>query len=180
VEHVSSWGGTATAVRIARAVKYGQHIAVRFAARFTSLPRGWRIGGLLLARDDGVYLASTYAIVRVRTIRPTTPVFTRVSDEPSISIGPARISASRCSFNPGISRRQVTIHGYRFAVQDQDLQDNKHGVVFSSLCGNHVDGLVVSIGETAAGGSMGLATNVMQRLQVLGTKPADWVTNPLP
>jgi hypothetical protein len=77
-------------VRIARAVKYGQHIAVRFAARFTSLPRGWRIGGLLLARDDGVYLASTYAIVRVRTIRPTTPVFTRVSDEPSISIGPAR------------------------------------------------------------------------------------------
>jgi hypothetical protein len=74
----------------------------------------------------------------------------------------------------------VTIHGYRFAVQDQDLQDNKHGVVFSSLCGNHVDGLVVSIGETAAGGSMGLATNVMQRLQVLGTKPADWVTSPLP
>ena len=175
VEHVPSRGGTATAVRIARAVKYGQHIPVRFASRFTSLPRGWRISGLLLARDDGVYLASTYAIVRVRTIRPTTPVFTGVSDEPRISIGPAKIYASRCSFNPGIARRQVTIHGYRFTVQD-----NKHGVVLSRLCGNHLDGLVVSVTETA-GGRMGFPpTNVMERLQLLGTKPADWVTNPLP
>jgi len=180
VEHVSDRGDTATAVRIARAVEYGQHVPVRFASRFTSLPRGWRISGLQLARDHGVYLASTYAIVRARTIMPTTPVFTGASDEPSISISPPNTYASRCSFNPAISRRQVTIHGYRFAVQDQDLQDNKHTVVFSSLCGNHVDGLVVSVGETAAGGPMGLATSVMERLQLLGTKPADWVTNPMP
>ncbi len=35
--------GPASMVRIARAVAYGQHVPVRFASRFTSLPRGWRI-----------------------------------------------------------------------------------------------------------------------------------------
>jgi len=180
-EHASSPDGTATAVRIARAVEYGQHVPVRFAARFTSLPPGWRISGLQLARDHGVYFASTYAIVRARTIMPTTAVFTGASEEPRISIGPAKIYASRCSFNPAISRREVTIHGYQFAVQDEDLQDNQHGGVSSRLCANHVDGLVVSVAETAAGGPMGFApTDIMERLQVLGTNPANWVTNPLP
>jgi hypothetical protein len=174
---VQSSSGLAATVRIARAVEYGQHVPVHFAARFTSLPRGWGISGILFARVDGVYLASTYRIVKVRTIRPTRPVFTGASDEPTISISPAKVSASRCRFNPGISRRQVRIHGYRFTVQDEDLQDG----VFSSLCGNHVDGLEVSVGETGARGSISFPpTAVMERLKVLGPEPSDWVTNPLP
>ena len=173
---VQSSSGLAATVRIARAVEYGQHVPIHFAASFTSLPRSWAISGILFARDDGVFLASTYRIAKVRAIRPATTVFTGASDEPTISISPAKVSAYSCSFNPGISRRQVSIHGYRFTVQDEDLQDG----AFASLCGNHVDGLVVSVGETAAGGPMAFPpTAVMERLQLLGPEPSHWVTNPL-
>jgi hypothetical protein len=97
-----------------------------------------------------------------------------------VSISPAKVSAYGCSIDPGISRRQVTIHGYRFTVQDQDLQDGKHSAVLSRLCDSHVDGLVVSVTETAVGRMAFSPTDVMERLQLLGTKPGDWVINPMP
>ena len=45
--HGSQWlkDGAATAVRIARGAEFGQHIPFRFAARFTTLPRGWGSSG---------------------------------------------------------------------------------------------------------------------------------------
>jgi hypothetical protein len=175
---VQSSSGAGTAVRIARAVEYGQHVAIRFASRFTSVPRGWRISGLRFAREHGVYLASTYAIARLPAIRPTTPVFAPALDEPYISISPAYSGSFRCGLDPSAPGRQVTIHGYRFTVQDRGIGD---GGVLSVLCSNHVDGLRFSITESAAGGHMGFPpTDVMERLQLLGAKPADWVTNPLP
>ncbi len=182
VQHVSSQRSAATLVRIARAVEYGQRIPVRFASQFTSLPRGWRISGLLFARDYGVYLVSTYQIGKMRKIRPTTPVFAGAWDQPLISISPAT-SASRCDFNPRLSSSQVTIRGYRFKSQRQGGLGVglKHDVVWSYVCGNHVDGLLASIAEFSAAGPMGLSpTAVMERLKLLGIKPADWVTNPLP
>jgi hypothetical protein len=175
---VQSNSGSATLVRIARAVQYGQHVAVRFASRFTSLPRGWRTSGLRFAREHGVYLASTYAIARLPAIRPTTPVFAPALDEPYISITPAIFASSRCGLDPSAPSRQVTIHGYRFTVQGRGIGD---GGVLSVLCSNHVDGLRVSVTETTARGSKGVPpANVMERLQLLGAKPADWVTNPMP
>jgi hypothetical protein len=177
---VQSSSGAGAAVRIARAVKYGQHVAIRFASRFTSLPRGWRISGMRFAREHGVYLASTYAIARLAAIRPTTPVFAPALDEPYISISPANsaISASACGLDPSAPRRPVTIHGYRFTVQYRGIGD---GGVLSVLCSNHVDGLRVSVTETAAGGPMGFPpVEVMERLQLLGARPADWVTSPMP
>jgi hypothetical protein len=179
---VQSGSDQATTVRIARAVEYGQHVPVRFASRFTSLPPGWRISGLAFGRDKGVYLASTYVIARLRTIRPATPVFRNVLDGPHISISPAN-SASHCGFIPQVPVRQVTIHGYRFTVQRSTGGPGPRGkfdLVVSALCGNHVDGLLVWVSDWSVGGPMFPPTEVMERMQLLGPKLANWVTNPLP
>jgi hypothetical protein len=181
VQFVSSQGGATAEVRIARAVEYGQHVPVRFTSRFTSLPGGWRISGLFFARDDGGYLVSTYKIARASTNRLATTVFAGALDEPDITISPAT-STSRCDLDPHIPQRQVTIHGYQFIFQSQAIGvGGKPDMVWSYLCGNHVDGLLVGVTEFSGGRPTGIPlTNVMERMQLLGTNPADWVTNPLP
>ena len=177
---VQSSNGPATAVRIARAVEYGQHVPVKFAARFTSLPRGWRISGILFARDDGVYRVSAIAIARVRAIRLATRGFPGGPDLVVISISPAN-STSSCDSVLHTSDRQVVIHGYRFTFENLRGVGGKQHILWSYLCANHVDGLLVSVAENGAGGPMSFPpTNVMERLQLLGNKPSDWVTNPLP
>ena len=50
-------------------------------------------------------------------------------------------------------------------------------------CGAPVDGLSVNIDELGVGAHphLGLSPmQLMERMQLLGTNPADWVTNPLP
>jgi len=180
VQHLSSQRDAATAARIARAVEYGQHVPVRFASRFTSLPHDWRISAMVLTRKQGLNFASTYTLASPRRIKPGAPVFAASRDEPLISIGPAN-SANRCGLNPHIPVRHVTIHGYPFTTQRFTLlgPGGKFNLVMSDLCGNHVDGLLVWVAEVTVGGPTFPPSDVMQRLQLLGTNPADWVTNPL-
>jgi hypothetical protein len=180
VQHLSSQRDAATAARIARAIEYGQHVPVRFASRFTSLPHDWRISALAFTRKQGVNFASTYSLARPRTIKPGAPVFAASRGEPLISISPAN-SASRCGLSPDIPVRHVTIHGYPFTTQRFTVpgRGGRFNQVMSALCGNHVDGLLVGIAEVTVGGPAFPPSDVMQRLQLLGTNPADWVTNPL-
>jgi hypothetical protein len=185
----------ASAVRIARAVQYGQHIPFRFASRFTSLPRGWRIVALDFGIGEpglvpaGVYWAGSYKILNLRTISPATPVYMgddTSPDVPLIGVAPKVPDSQGCTFI-GPQRqeniRPVTIHSYRFTLAD--LQTREHGQVQSNLqlCGGPVDGLGVYVNEIGAGAQPQLALSplqVMERMQLLGPNPADWVTNPMP
>jgi hypothetical protein len=174
-------------VRIARAVeygqpvpvKYGQHVPITFASRFTSLPRGWRMIGVVFDREDNVYLAWSYTIARLHTISPATPSDSYRPDMPDIQVSPA-FPANNCALRPGSTHRQVTIHGHRFTLSG--VRVKKHGVVvwsYKELCGNHVNGLLASV--EAFGAHPGFPpVKVMERLQLLGARPADWVTNPMP
>jgi hypothetical protein len=186
VEHLSGKGGAATAVRIARAAQYGQHIPFRFASRFTSLPHGWRI--VALAADGS--LGSAYLITRLRTIGPVTlarlqtvsppRLGVAVPNVPYIKVNPS--STNYCGFASWTKTSRVTIRGHRLIYGD--LESGKRGHVLSilALCG-YIDGLVVWVDEIGVGAHPHLALSpiqVMERLQLLGNKPANWVTNPLP
>ncbi len=182
VEH----GDVPDTVRIARAVeigqaapdKYGQHVPIDFATRFTSLQRGWRIIGMLFQRQDGVFLAWDYTIARLHTISPATVA---ADDAPNIAAAPAFPAESCSGRRPGVTYRYVIIGGYRFTLSDLRIKD--HGAVTSELglCGRNPDGLAVGIGETAVGPHLGFTpAKVMRRLQLLGNKSVGWVTNPLP
>lgn len=188
----TSSAGTASMVRIARAVEYGQHVPVRFASRFTSLPRGWRIIALSFDVNNdgagrlpaGIYLASSFSIARLRTISPAnSPGLIPSPNVPSIAV--IRVSRHyHCNPLAGGTTRHVTIHGYQFALSDL-LQPGTHGEVLSelALCRGHIDGLAATVFEAGVGTHPRLVfppTEVMERLQLLGTKPANWVTNPLP
>jgi hypothetical protein len=182
-----------TAARIARGAEFGQHIPVRFAARFTSLPRGWRIVGLYFDSQNGrlpagVYLASGYMLARPQTISAATPdnLGDYTTDEPYLTILPVIPDSAGCRFI-GPERQEkytrMVIHGYRFTLGD--LQSGTHGHVRSNLdlCDAHADGLSVNVSEIGAGAHPHLAlspTQLMERLQLLGNNPASWVTNPLP
>jgi hypothetical protein len=192
LDHQFGRAGAATAVRIARAVEYGQHIPFRFASRFTSLPRGWRIVALHFFADGdgtrrlpGVYFASGYKILRLRTISPETQVnmFDDTSpDVPILTVVPAIPGSQGCLFI-GRSKTTVTIHGYRVTLAD--YQTGSHGHVRSDLqlCAEPVDDLSVAVDETGVGVRPHLAlspTQIVERLQLLGTRPSHWVTNPIP
>jgi hypothetical protein len=193
-EFGASPGGAATVARVARGAEFGQHIPVRFAARFASLPRGWRIVGLNLDSQNGslpagVYLASGYTLARLQTISPATPDnlgdYT-TPDEPVLTVVPVIPDSEGCVFI-GPQREEkytrMVINGYRFTLGD--LQSGTHGHVRSNLdlCDAHADGLSVNIAEIGAGAHPNLAlspTQLMERMQLLGNNPAAWVTNPLP
>jgi hypothetical protein len=182
--------GAATAARIAGTVEYGQHIPFRFASRFTSLPPGWRIIGLRFSADEdlpaSVDRALSYSIARLRTISPATPGDPGDNTYPGmplIVVHPAFPGSPDCVFAGNSKIRQVTIHGYRFALGDSRF--GKHGHVQSELdlCGAPLDGLSVTVDEIGVGVHPHLAlspTQVMERMQLLGSRPARWVTNPLP
>lgn len=193
LDHVFGRAGADTAARIARAVEYGQHIPFRFASRFTSLPRGWRIVALHFFADDdgigrlppGIYLAQGYKILRLRTISPATPVNMgddTSPDVPILTITPAIPGSQGCVFI-GHSKTRVTIHGYRVTLAD--YQTGNHGHVRSDLqlCAEPVDGLSVAVDEIGVGARPHLAlspTQLVKRMQLLGTRPSHWVTNPIP
>jgi hypothetical protein len=188
----TSSAGAASMVRIARAVEYGQHVPVRFASRFTSLPRGWRIVALTFDVNNdgagrlpaGVYLASSFSIARLRTISPAnSPGLISSPNVPSIAVIRVR-RQYQCNPLAGGKTRHVTIHGYLFLLSDL-LQPGTHGEVLSelALCRGHIDGLAATVFEAGVGTHPRLVfppTEVMERLQLLGSKPANWVTNPLP
>jgi len=187
---VASGWNTATTVRVAQAVKfgqqvpakYGQRVPVRFGARFMSLPPGWRlvsvdIGRAVLHGVSGrdLYEADEFTIAKVRTITATTPIYT---DAPMISFS-ADNSASDCGVPVLPNQRpltsHVTIHGYHFTLTSSAAVNPP----YQTLCGSPIDGLAVSITETGAHQEFP-PTKVMDRLELLGPGPAHWVTNPLP
>jgi hypothetical protein len=194
---VQNWfgpSGAATAVRIARTAEFGQHIPFRFAARFTSLPPGWRIVGLYFGSQNGrlpagVYLATGYSIARLRKISPATPDNLGTYDVlgvPVLSVVPVIADSTGCLFVAPKQEKytRLTIQGYRFTLGNL-LQRGRHGHVRSNLdlCDAHADGMSVDISEIGVGPQPHLAlspTQLMERMQLLGNDPAGWVTNPLP
>jgi hypothetical protein len=203
-QQTSGPSGAANVVRIARAMEYGQHVPIEFASRFTSLSRGWRIIDVQFdATNDaagpmpaGVYLASYFTIARLRTISPATPT----GDTPGKPlIGAPTISVVRiprqwhCNSLLGGTVQDVTIHGVQFTLSHSlqaaggyivnNIHTVRHVLSFLALCRGHLDGLAASVYETGVGRHPHLVfppTAVIEHLQLLGTKPADWVTNPLP
>jgi hypothetical protein len=192
LDHVSSRTGAATAVRIARAVEYGKHTPFRFASRFTSLPRGWRIVALQFFADGdgsrrlpGVYFAWGYKILRLRTISPETPVIMgddTSPDVPILTVTPAIPGSQGCLFI-GSSKTRVTIHGYRVTLADYQTGNHGHVRSLLQLCAEPIDGLSVAVDEIGVGARPHLAlspTQIVERMQLLGPRPSHWVTNPIP
>lgn len=186
-----SRGRSATVVRVARNVEFGQHIPVMFPDRITSLPRGWRITGLSTAPPDA-YVVGEYTIGRLRTISPATPggdsdgwnpgqIFIGVG----VGVGPVpRGQGCRSGLiDPSQTKvTQVTVRGYRLLLGDLRTGTRGHVQSHLDLCGT-VNGMPVYVQETGAGAHPHFAlspTQVVERLQLLGDNPANWVTNPLP
>jgi hypothetical protein len=179
-------------VRIAKAAKFGQRIPFWYASRFTSLPSGWRIlaasfsnASDLIGQAPGspsadVYLASSYKILRLRTISPATAVVMgddTVPGVPMLGVSPALSASNGCQ---DTRSKYVTIHGYRFIVSDQKY--SKHRDDYSVQCPD-VDGLTVFADEIGAASHPNWTLSpaqVLERTQLLGPDPADWVTNPIP
>lgn len=184
---LSRAGGTATALRIARAATigphvpsaYGQQAALAFAARFTSIPPGWRIINAGFARVKGRFEVLNYTIARLHTISPPAGGAVDAPDEPFISVSLATNSPGQCGFSPSslgsnVTSGRVTIHGYRFTA----ISTGAGQAPYLQLCGVH-DGLAISVAEWGASQHFS-PTDVMERLELLGPKPDGWVTNPLP
>jgi len=181
-------GASAIVARIAKGAEFGQRIPLSFASRFTSLPSGWRIlAAYFSAGDDGtgspppgVYLAWSYKILRLRTISPATQVVMgddTVPGIPLLGIFPALSGSNGCQ---DTRSKHVTIHGYRFIVSDQ--KSSKHRTNYSLRCGD-IGGLEVLVNEIGAAAHPNWALSpaqILERTQLLGPNPADWVTNPLP
>jgi hypothetical protein len=175
LEHGSRAADTAKDVRVASEVKYGQQVPARygqraplgFAARFTSLPSGWQLMRVYFGGGGHVLLGYSFAIGKVQRISATTQI---PRDSAGLSAAPV-ISANRCV----TGGRLVIIHGYRFRV----LRAGSGKSAYEELCGDHVDGLLVTIGEAGAHPKLSV-TQLMERLELLGPKPANWVTNPMP
>jgi hypothetical protein len=186
LQGVSVTGGGPAAPRIARAVTigqrppplYGQRATLGFAARFTAIPQGWRLINVVFDRVQNRFQVQNYVIARLRTISPVAGDAADVPGEPSISVVPGTRVTRECGFgnphipHPKVTSHHVTIHGGRFTVVS-----TVSGKPYQELCGVH-DGLEVRIGESGAPQAFS-PTQVMERLQLLGPKPGDWVTNPL-
>jgi hypothetical protein len=134
-------------------------------------------------------LATSYSIARLRTISPATPDnlgnYT-TPDEPFLTVIPVIPGSQGCLFiEPRLEKlTRLTIHGCRLTLGDL-LQHGRHGHVRSNLdlCGAHADGLSVDVSEIGVGTHPRLALSpaqLMERLQLLGSNPANWVTSPLP
>lgn len=179
---------SAIVVRIARGAEFRQHTPLSFASRFTSLPSGWRILAAYFSSGQdglgsppaGVYLAWSYKILRLPTISPETPVMMGNDLSPGvplIGIFPALSGSNGCQ---NTTAKHVTIHGYRYIVSAQ--KSSQHRDNYSVHCGD-VDGLTVWVNEIGAAAHPDWALSpaqVLERTQLLGPDPADWVTNPLP
>jgi len=190
VQHLFGRGqsGAAIVVRIAKGAKFGQHVPLRYASRFTSLPAGWRVLAAYFSAGKhgvgsppaGVYLAWSYKILKLRTISPATPVEMgndTSPDVPMLGVFPAFSDSHGCQHTKS---KYVTIHGHRFVVTD--MKASKHRTLQELSCGD-VDGLQVWVSEIGASAHPNWALSpaqVIERLQLLGAKPADWVTNPVP
>ncbi len=186
LQYVVNTGSTASVpavgLRIARSVEFHQHFSVRYASRFGSPPRGWRIIGVSVQRERGVSLATVYQIAKLRTISPQSVhgSITAAKDMPTVETIP-QAPAGGCSMSPKWPKQQLTIHGYRFTVARIPGRA-RNGIPGRlpgrQLCGLNEDGLFVSISENGAHQAL-TPTGIMYRLQLLGTTKADWVTNPL-
>jgi hypothetical protein len=167
----------AVGLRIARAVKFHQHVTFHYASRFSSRQRGWRIVSVGFQREDGVYLATAYQIAKLRRISPAAEVgvYLALKNEPAIAIVP-QTSADYCNIPKWANKGHVTIHGYVFTLAVYGHGGSVPGML---LCGTHEDGLFVQINENGTHLRF-TPVDAMKRLQLLGTSSSDWVTNPLP
>jgi len=180
-------------VPIARAVEYHQRVLVAFASRFTSLPRGWRILGLQLQPVHGLEVAASYQIGRLATIGTGTATFSELTGQPMIAVDPAAGGNNRCEISKRIPQRRVIIHGHTFklayyprdpggSIVDPKAPGGRFPPPIPSfvvLCAANAGGLFAQVVEYGAHQELS-PTKVMERLQLLGTSPARWVTNPIP
>jgi hypothetical protein len=163
---------SATVLRIAAGVKFGQHAPIKFASRLTS--GHWQVVVVHFQPEQGVALADQYLVAKDGTLSKaylagadtSEPDFGQITTTPHTSHESCRITKSWPEKHP-------TIHGYKFTLVTEK------GTLWHLLCGPNEDGLFVQIYED---GSHMPVTPVgfMEHLELLGRVPSHWVTNPLP
>jgi hypothetical protein len=180
VESLVHSGSKATVVRIARKAEFGRHIPFRFANRFTSLPSGWQIIATDFGTGNGEYQPDAYKILKLRTISPATPVTMdndTAPEVPWIGVIPEFNGGHGCQH---AKSGYVTIGGHRYYLSYAKV--TKHRYSQTVNCGD-VDGLDVYVSEIGPGARPHFvlsAIQIVRRMKLLGPKPANWVTNPLP
>jgi hypothetical protein len=160
-------------LRIARAVKFGLHTPIEFASRLTLSHRRWQVLAVSFAPVHAGYFAQNYWIAKDGSVS--------AAEEPYLSNGTANLvtittvpqtPAEYCNISRSWPKKHLVIHGYRLTLATIPWPGQM-------LCGRNEDGLFVWINEMGAHQPL-TPVGIMYRLQLLGTTPADWVTNPLP
>lgn len=160
----------ATGLRIARRVKFGQHAPITFASRLTS--GHWQVLITQFQPERGVDLATQYFVAKNGTVSKAArhDPDSAMPDVGEIITTPQTAGES-CPKSSSV--KHLTIHGYKFTLITVGRTK------WHLLCGRNEDGLFVKIYENGSHPPVTPA-GFMERLQLLGTKPANWVTNPLP
>ena len=162
----------ATGLRIADGIEFGQHVPIKFASRLTS--GHWQVLIVQFQPNQGIDLATEYFVAESGTLskinREEANGATR--DLGDIITTPHTAGES-CGIPKSWPEEHLKIHGYKFTLVTEK------GTQWHLLCGPDEDGLFVKIYVNGSNPPVTPA-GFMERLQLLGTNPADWVTNPLP
>ncbi len=175
--YVDSGLRAAKGLRIAAGVRFGQHAPIKFASRLTA--GHWQIPIVSFQSEQGVDLATQYFVAKNGTLSEAdlneadsaTPDLGQIWTAP-YTPGEFCPKSSTSRQKP-LPRKHLTIHGYKFTLE------NVGRTKWQLLCGPDEDGLYVRIYVNGSHPPVTPA-GFMERLQLLGTDPADWVTNPLP
>jgi hypothetical protein len=162
----------ATRLRIAAGIKFGQHAPIKFASRLTS--GHWQVAVVHFQPDQGVDLADQYIVAKNGSV---SDAYLDGADSSAPGLGQImttpQTSGEHCNIPKSWPKKHLTIHGYKFTLT------TVKGTAWQLLCGQNEDGLFVKMYENGSHPPVTL-TGIMEHLQLLGTKPAHWVTNPLP
>jgi hypothetical protein len=167
----------AEAIKIARHLRFGAATpALVFPAQLTGLPSQWRITDVDYVADAGVLRAESYMLVT-----GTSRFFPHVGDlgiwtyAPYLEIRPSPRKGTCTAHDLATRNTSEIINGYRVVVKRMTIGGHPE----QELCAAHAGGLSLSIIQFGPHPAVGVASLFRDHLQLLGTNPANWTSNPI-
>jgi hypothetical protein len=165
------------ALKIASHVRYGATTRLVFPARFSGLPSQWQVHNISYYVPDGGLLRADQYMLTTGSSRfhprvGDTGVWT---DAPYIMVHPAPRNGTCSPHDPGSKTTSEIINGYRVFLKRMHIG----GLPVQELCDAHADGLWFDIQVYGAHPSIDATSLFRDHMQLLGTKPANWTTNPI-
>jgi hypothetical protein len=165
----------ATALKIARHVRLGLRTPLAFAARFPGLPRQWQVHNISFYVPAGLLRADQYMLASARSRFHGTGGLHVWTDAPYIIVKPTPRGATCSPHDPHSQTTSEIINGYHVVLKRYHIG----GLPVQELCATHARGLYTDIRIFGAHPSTDPASLFKNHMQLLGTNPANWTTNPL-